>query len=91
MQCLRNGIWDRRLKSDPKTNLLVSLIGGLIAGVFCAIPVYRNFGSLPGALATFVFTFIFTAVVCFATLSLSASFYKKKVRAMETEPEGEEA
>ena len=91
VQCLRNGIWDRRLKADPKTNLLVSLAGGLVAGVFCAIPVYRNFGSLLGALATFVITFLFTALVCFATLSLSASFYKKKVRAMETEPEGEEA
>lgn len=90
VQCLRNGIWDRRLKADPKTNLLVSLIGGLVAGVFCAIPVYRNFGSLPGALATFVVAFLFTALVCFATLSLSASIYKKKVRSMETEPEGEE-
>ena len=90
VQCLRNGIWDRRLKADPKTNLLVSLAGGLIAGIFCAIPVYRNFGSVAGALATLVIAFLFTAFVCFVTLSLTASAYKKKVRAMETEPESEE-
>ena len=91
VQCLRNGIWDRRLKADPKTNLLVSLAGGLIAGLFCAIPAYRNFGSLAGTLATFVIAFLFAAVACFAALSLSASIYKKKVSAMETEPESEEA
>ena len=31
--CLRNGIWDRRLKADPKTNFLISLIAGVVFGL----------------------------------------------------------
>lgn len=33
--CMQNGIWDRRLKADPKTNLLVSLAAAILfAAVF---------------------------------------------------------
>ena len=88
-KCLRNGIWDRRLKADPKTNLIVSLIGGLVAGVFSCIPVFRNFGVTPGLL-TLVMAFLFAAGLCFVVLSLSASAYKKQVRKLEHEAEAEE-
>ena len=84
-----NGIWDRRLKADPKTNLIVSLIGGLVAGIFSCIPVFRNFGVTPGLL-TLVMAFLFAAGLCFVALSLSASAYKKRVRKLEHEAEAEE-
>ena len=87
--CLRNGIWDRRLKADPKTNLIVSLIGGLVAGIFSCIPVFRNFGATPGLL-TLVMAFLFAAGLCFVALSLSASAYKKRVSKLEHEAEAEE-
>ena len=36
--CIKNGIWDRRLKADPKTNLIVSLIAGLTTGALMVNP-----------------------------------------------------
>ena len=31
--CLKHGIWDRRLKPSPKTNLLISLAASVFSGV----------------------------------------------------------
>ena len=91
VQCLRHGIWGRRLKADPKTNLLASLVAGLVVGVVGSLTVYRNFGSLAGAAAAFVFGLLFAFGLCFALLSLCASVYKKKLRRLEKEPESGEA
>lgn len=85
IQCLRQGIWDRRLQADPKTNLLVSLAAGVVTGVIGALTVYRNFGSLAGALAAFVMGLVFCFIICFAALSLCAGLYKKKLRRLEEE------
>ena len=88
--CLRNGIWDRRLKADRKTNLTVSLIAGATAGlVFAAISLVR-YHSVPGAIATFVMLFVFVGLCCYAALSLTAREYRKKLAQLESEGENEE-
>ena len=88
--CLRNGIWDRRLKADRKTNAIVSLIAGAAAGlVFAAISLVR-YHSVPGAIATFALLFVFVGLCCFLALSLTAREYRKKLAQLESEGDGEE-
>ena len=87
--CLRNGIWDRRLKADRKTNAIVSLIAGAVTGlVFAAISVVR-YHSVPGAIATFAMLFVFVGAACYLALSLTAKEYKKKLAQLESEDEEE--
>ncbi|MBR0040755.1 MAG: hypothetical protein IJP64_05190 [Oscillospiraceae bacterium] len=83
--CLRNGIWDRRLKADRKTNAIVSLIAGAAAGlIFAAISLVR-YHSVPGAIATFALLFVFVGLCCFLALSLTAKEYRKKLAQLESE------
>ena len=83
--CLRNGIWDRRLKADRKTNAIVSLIAGAVTGlVFAAIAVVR-YHSIPGAIAAFAMLFVFISAACYVALSLTAKEYKKKLAQLESE------
>ena len=83
--CLRNGIWDRRLKADRKTNAIVSLIAGTATGlIFGAISVVR-YHSVPGAIATFAILFVFVGAACYLALSLTAKEYKKKLAQLESE------
>ena len=87
--CLRNGIWDRRLKADRKTNLTVSLIAGAAAGlIFAAISLVR-YHSVSGAIVTFVLLFVFVSLCCFLALSLTAREYRKKLAQLESEVDGE--
>ena len=81
--CMKNGIWDRRLKADPKTNLLVSLAAAILFAAVFAVVVYCNYRSLPGAAATFAVLFLGLFVVLFGALSLSAAIYKKRAKALE--------
>lgn len=86
ISCLRNGIWDRRLKADPKTNFIVALIAGLAAGAVTFIRVYSDFpDKIYGSAAAGVFTLFFTFALCFALLSLSARAYKKRLEKLEAD------
>lgn len=88
--CLRNGIWDRRLKADRKTNLTVSLIAGAAAGlIFAAIALVR-YHSVPGAIVTFALLFVIVSLCCFLSLTLTAREYRKKLAQLENEGENEE-
>ena len=80
---MKNGIWDRRLKADPKTNLLVSLAAAIFFAAVFAVVGYCNYRSLPGAAATFAVLFLGLFVVLFGALSLSAAMYKKRAKALE--------
>lgn len=81
--CLKNGIWDRKLKADPKTNLIISLIAAVFCGVVNAVINYRSFGSVQAAVWCLVICLILVAAVCFCVLSLCTMFYKKRLRKME--------
>ena len=85
--CLKNGIWDRRLQPDNKTNALASLGAGAVVGVVCFMMVMRRADNLKIAGYAGVFAGIFTAVLCFAALSISAARYRKKLQEAEKEPE----
>ena len=83
--CLRNGIWDRRLKADRRTNLIVSLVASLAAGLIFGAVALARYHSVSGAAASFVICFTAVFAGCFLLLSLSAREYKKKLAKLEDE------
>lgn len=82
--CLRKGIWDRRLKANRKTNLIISLLAGAAAGILITVsnpylsePLdYVLVAGLTGGL---------TFVLCFAALSISMKLYKKRREKLDQE------
>jgi len=83
--CMKQGIWDRRLKATPLTNLLMSLGAAFIIGVCFFVVSYKNWGYLSGAIATAVFCFVITFVLCFIALTIAAHIYQVKSRKLEEE------
>lgn len=89
VDCLRNGIWDRRLRPDKKTNLLASLIAGAatLAVIFAAG--FIRYGKPAGGLIAGAIGGVIAFAGCFLCLSLAARSFKKKRRELEEEPEEE--
>lgn len=85
--CIKNGIWDRKLKADPKTNFLVSMIGGAVTAVINGTINYLEFGFLESAILCAVIVFVFVLVICFGALTLCTVLYKKRLRKMEEQYE----
>ena len=82
--CLRKGIWDRRLKANRKTNLIISLLAGAAAGIL--ITVSNPYLSEPLDYVLVVcISGGFTFVLCFIALSLSMKLYKKRREKLEQE------
>lgn len=82
--CLRKGIWDRKLKPNVQTNLVVSLITGIVMFVFTTIRVYRNYpNAIWGSIAAGAFAGITAFVLCWAALSICAAAYKKRKEKLE--------
>lgn len=82
--CLRKGIWDRHLKANWKTNLIVSLLAAVAAGILVTLsnpylsePLdYVLVAGLSGGC---------TFVLCFVALSLSMKLYKKRREKLDQE------
>lgn len=83
--CIRNGIWDRRLKADRKTNLAVSIVAAIGAGAVFAVISYANWDAIQAAVATFAIVAIFVFISCFIALTVSAKAYKDRLAKMESE------
>jgi glucan phosphoethanolaminetransferase (alkaline phosphatase superfamily) len=83
--CLINGIWDRRLKPNVKTNIIISLLASVLSGILFFVSSYYKYGKLAGAVATGVFTFAQIFILSFGALTLCVVIYKKRVRKLEAE------
>ncbi|MDO5135744.1 MAG: hypothetical protein Q4D55_06785 [Eubacteriales bacterium] len=83
--CIKNGIWDRRLKPDFRTNLAVSGVAGLVTGILFFVISYMNFHKLAGSIATGVFMFLLVGVACITLLTGLANVYKRRVQRLEEE------
>ncbi len=91
LACIRNGIWDRRLKADRKTNLLVSAIAGVAFGALLAAGTAIRFpGHAGGSAAAGLIGGVSVFALCFIVLSLMAKDYKKRKDLLEQEPEEED-
>ena len=76
--CIKQGLWDRKLRPNFKTNLLLSLLAGVVTGGFMGVYSYRSFGAAEAAWWTVALVGGCTFVLCLLALSLSASAYKKR-------------
>ena len=85
--CLREGIWDRKLKPTLKTNLVISLIGAAASGAFWFVIVYRDYHSLPGSAAVGGITLVLTFGICMLLLAVASGFYKRRVHKLEDQEE----
>lgn len=86
--CARNGIWDRHLKPDARTNFYVALIAAAVMGVFTFIRIFSGYPDyMPGCIAGGVVTGIFTFIATFILLSAAAAYTKKIEQNLEEESE----
>lgn len=85
---LRAGIWDRRLKPNTKTNVVVSVAGGVAVFVWGLI----KFAALGAGIAVLqaVIMGVCTWVLCFALLQLSMKAYKKRHAELENPKEDDD-
>ena len=82
--CMRKGIWDRRLKANWKTNLVISLLAAVAVAVLVVLS--NPYLSEPlDYVLTAGLTGGFTFVLCFAALSISMKLYKKRREKLEQE------
>lgn len=81
--CIKNGVWDRRLKPNLKTNLVASVIGGAVCGGIAFFQSYVQYGDLISAIFATIFVFGFAFILCFGLLMLSVRLYKKRVQDLE--------
>lgn len=81
--CMKNGIWDRKLQANTKTNIIVSLVGGTVVGFLYFISSYLKYHKLLGSIATGIVMLSMTAILTFIVLSTCASIYKKRVKKLE--------
>lgn len=86
--CLKNGIWDRRLKPDLKTNIIVSAIAAIVLGIVTAVAICSRIDAeVLDYVLTFGGTTVFTFTLCFIFISITARSYKKKQEKLEAETE----
>ena len=88
VECIRNGIWDRHLKPNAKTNLLISVLTALVMGVVMFVYIYMRFpDAIIGSVASGIFSAILIFVLAFATLTIFSNIAKKRAEKLEKETE----
>ncbi|MDO4321039.1 MAG: hypothetical protein Q4C61_00795 [Lachnospiraceae bacterium] len=91
--CVKNGIWDRHLKGDAKTNLLLGLLaGGIVTALNVLVYVIRaerTVGWLPILLLSAAAGFL-TFFITFSLTSILVFFCKRTEERLEKEPEEDE-
>ena len=83
IDCIRNGIWDRRLSPTPAVNACASMIAGVIVCVLNFTISYKNYHAFVGAIASGIVMGIMVFVLCFAALTCGAYLYRKRVKHLE--------
>lgn len=85
LDCMRNGIWDRKLKPNWQTNLKLSLLAGGLFGVYQAVRVYLRLHLLLGAAVTLVISAALIFVLCFGGLQIASALTKRRKQHLEDE------
>ena len=83
IDCVRNGIWDRKLKPNFRTNIIASSIAAVLAGIIWFGVSYRNYHKLIGSIATGVIMFVQVEILCLIVLMISSKIYKRRVQKLE--------
>ena len=66
---IRNGIWDRRLKPNFKTNVIVSSIAAVLTGI-----IWFSVG---------IIMFVQVEILCLLALMIFSKIYKRRVQKLE--------
>ena len=82
--CLRKGIWDRHLKANWNTNLIVSLLAAVATGILVTLSNPYLSEPLDYVLVAGL-TGGFTFVLCFAALSVCAKLYRNRRNKLDKE------
>ena len=86
--CLKEGIWDRRLKANTRTNVIASAIAALVNGVVMFLRVWLRHRKAPvGSVAAGIASACIVFVLCMIILTLAGIAYRKRLQKMEKEPE----
>lgn len=83
--CVRNGLWDRRLAPGWKVNLCASLLAGVVGGMIRFFIVYREYQTVEACIYVGVIVGINIFVMCFGLLSLALLVYKWRENRAEKE------
>ena len=89
VSCMKNGIWDRKLKPNFKTNIVISILAGLAVGVFWVLLSYQKYHKLAGSLATGAFMFLLIGISTMAGLSAAVALYQHRRKKLEDGSEDE--
>lgn len=85
--CMKEGIWDRKLKPTIGNNLLMSFCGGAVIGIAQFVISYRNYHKPVGSVAAGIFSGLMVMILCFIALTISAAILKKRQEKLEKESE----
>ena len=81
--CIRNGIWDGKLKPNLKTNIIASSIAAVVTGIIWFSISYRNYHKLIGSIATGIIMFVQVEILCLLVLMIFSKIYKRRVQKLE--------
>ena len=83
--CIKNGIWDRRLKSDLKTNLKASAVAAIVVMAIEMGLSWKMCGMLFPTLFSGVLAGGIVFVICAIIMTLVAKVYEARVKKLENE------
>ncbi|MCH5256036.1 MAG: hypothetical protein J1D87_02040 [Lachnospiraceae bacterium] len=89
IDCIRNGLWDRRFSPTPAVNLIASLLAGVVLGVFNFALSYLMYNELYDAAIVGIVLGLCGFGFCFMALTFCVSIYKKRVKSLEKEDDKE--
>ncbi len=81
--CMKNGIWDRKLKPTLKTNTLISGIAAIVMGIIWFVISYHNYHNLMGSIMTGVFMLLSVGILCLVVLMIFSRIYKRRIEKLE--------
>lgn len=87
--CMKNGIWDRKLKPTLKTNTLISGIAAIVMGIIWFAISYRNYHNFMGSIMTGIFMFLSVGILCLVVLMIISRIYKRRIEKLEGSDEGQ--
>lgn len=85
--CLKNGIWDRKLEPNFKTNLGVATVAGIATGIVVGLKNYALNGVISWAALSGLFVLVFTTLIFLAILLFCSSIYHHRAHKLEREEE----
>lgn len=90
IDCIRNGLWDRRLSPTPAVNMAASLIAGIVIFIFHFCMSYKNYNNFWGSAAVGLFMGLITFGACFVALQMCTAIYKRRVKTLEKDENEED-